>query len=194
MSDLVDENAFGVLIAYFDIENDEYSLDSDDFVDRTVGFRTVIVDALPELPVGLGAAALDMGHAVYVEFAEPDEPWDPLPWVRALQTALGEREFPSVLAVTYGSRWVPETPDELDDRQWWVGSVSMLRASRVSEPFRRALYVDTAAQPDEESETSWGPGLYIDTEALEALGRRLKNAPTPLRSGGATYYRINRGA
>jgi hypothetical protein len=34
--------------------------------------------------------------------------------------------------------------------------------------------------------------LYVDTEAIEALGRALKNAPTPLAVAGATFFRVAR--
>jgi hypothetical protein len=45
---------------------------------------------------------------------------------------------------------------------------------------------------DEGDERGWGPGLYVDLEAIEALGRSFKNAPTALEIGGATFYRVGR--
>ena len=65
--------------------------------------------------------------------------------------------------------------------------------SLPSEPLRRALYAETASHgADEDDEDAWGPGIYVDTEAVEALGRTLKNAPTPLAIAGATFYRVAR--
>jgi hypothetical protein len=54
---------------------------------------------------------------------------------------------------------------------------------------RRALYADAAAHgPD--GENGWGPGVFVDEEAVTALSRTFKNAPTPLHAGGATFFRI----
>ena len=70
------------------------------------------------------------------------------------------------------------------------GSVKLFRASRPSEPLRRSLLAEAATHGDEQEGTEgWGPGLYLDVEAVEALGRKPKNAPTILRSGGAEFFR-----
>ncbi|MBN1609492.1 MAG: hypothetical protein JW940_22870 [Polyangiaceae bacterium] len=70
-----------------------------------------------------------------------------------------------------------------------VDGLTFVSASNPSEPLRRARYAETQTHPDETTDLAdWGPGLYFDTEAVEALGRRLKNAPTPLSSAGATFY------
>ena len=64
---------------------------------------------------------------------------------------------------------------------------------RPSEPLRRALAAEVATRrADEDDERGWGPGLYVDVEAVEALGRNFKNAPTALEIGGATFYRVGR--
>jgi hypothetical protein len=42
------------------------------------------------------------------------------------------------------------------------------------------------------SEPGWGPGLYLDTEAVEALGLNLKNQPTALNVAEATFFRVGR--
>jgi hypothetical protein len=76
-------------------------------------------------------------------------------------------------------------PDALETVQWWS-------CSRPSEPLRRALYADAATRRDGDGAPSgWGPGLYLDTEAVEALGKTPKNEPTVLHAGGsgATFYR-----
>jgi hypothetical protein len=188
----VDENAFGILISYFDVENDEYGLDSEEFVEKCSAFRFTMLDLLSELPVELGARALDLGHGFYVEYAEPETPYDPLAWIRNTRERLREREIETVAVLAHGSRWLPEDGDTPEDRELFAGAVSVLRTSRVSEPFRRALWADTAAQPAEDEDVSWGPGLYLDLEALEALGRKLKNDPTPLEAASGKYFRLSR--
>ena len=37
---MIDENAFGLLLSYFDIENDEYALEAEEFVERVETFRS----------------------------------------------------------------------------------------------------------------------------------------------------------
>jgi hypothetical protein len=74
-----------------------------------------------------------------------------------------------------------------------VAGVEWQPVSLPSEPLRRALYAETATHSaDENDHSGWGPGIYVDTEAIEALGRTLKNAPTPLAVAGATFYRVAR--
>jgi hypothetical protein len=71
-----------------------------------------------------------------------------------------------------------------------LGQSVLVRASGPSEPFRRALLAEAAARGYEDGDnSSWGPGLYLDVEAVEALGKKPKNAPTVLRAGGAEFYR-----
>ncbi|HTA91555.1 MAG TPA: hypothetical protein VK745_18355, partial [Polyangiaceae bacterium] len=98
-------------------------------------------------------------------------------------------ELTSVGVLSHGGRWLSEAaeaPPLVDGVEW-------LSVSLPSEPLRRALYAETAAHPaDEHDEAGWGPGLYVDTEAVEALGRSLKNAPTPLAVAGATFFRVAR--
>jgi hypothetical protein len=57
------------------------------------------------------------------------------------------------------------------------------------------MYADAASRltGDETAEDDgWGPGLYFDTEAVDALGRTPKNAPTALVTAGASFYRVGR--
>jgi hypothetical protein len=70
----------------------------------------------------------------------------------------------------------------------FVASVAVTTASHPSEPLRRALSAEVATHATGD-EPGWGPGLYLDTEAVEALGRTPKNAPTVLEIAGATFYR-----
>jgi hypothetical protein len=191
-SELVDENAFGVLASYFEAEDDEYGLERERFVERFTLFREVVLTCVEAMPLGTGTWVVSFGHAVYFEVAEGDQTEDPVVWGKAVRSKLTGRGFESAVVVSHGSRWVsggdPPAPSVRS-----AGGATLCDLSRPSEPLRRALYADTATRPDEDvDDPGWGPGVYVDTEAIEALGKKLKNAPTPLRSGGATYYRVAR--
>lgn len=187
---MIDENAFGLLLSYFTVEDEEYALEREDFVKRFSVFRSAVVECLDALPLGRAARAVHLGHAVYVELTEGDQVEDPLGWLRMARARLAGRELSTVGVLTHGSRWVPEEGESVK-LPAWAGDVPFLHVSFPSEPLRRALYADTATRLDEEAEVpGWGPGLYVDTEAVEALGRKLRNAPTPLRAGGATFFRV----
>ena len=187
---MIDENAYGFLLSYHNIENDEYSLERDDFATRFRLFRSTVLEYLSSVPLGARAKALDLGHAVYVEVAQGDEECDPFQWLKGARERLAGLDFVTVAVLTHGSRWAFEhtAPDETVTR---VGGATLTSASTPSEPLRRSLYAEAASQPDDQLQTpGWGPGLYVDAEAIEAMGRKLKNAPTPLCAAGATYYRV----
>ncbi len=185
---MIDENAFGLLVSYFSIEEDEYQGEREAFIDRYVTFAALVRDRLTESPPGAGARAIDLGFAFYVEMQDGEQHADPITWLKELRATLGEHGYASAGMLTHGSCWVDEAdprPDIVD-----CGSVKLFRASLPSEPLRRALLAEAATHGDEELGTEgWGPGLYLDVEAVEALGRRPKNAPTILRSGGAQFFR-----
>ena len=190
---LVDENAFGILIAHYGIENEEYALEREAFVERFTEFRSALLDFLATLPVAQNAAALDLGHALYVEFADGEQNEDPLVWAKAARALLTGRTFDSAAIVAHGSRWRDDEGEALPDVGDLEGGVSLIQVSRPSEPLRRALAAEVATRrSDESDESGWGPGLYIDVEAVEALARSFKNAPTALEIGGATFYRVGR--
>ncbi len=186
-----DENAFGLLVSYYDVENDEYAMEREEFVTRFTEFRHLMIDCVGSFPLGAGLRAIDLGHAVYVELADGDQEEDPIVWLKMVRARLKGRELSTVGVLSYGGRWVDdddELPETLE-----TGQARWVSASRPSEPLRRALYAETASRFDEEdAPEGWGPGLYVDTEAVEALGRALKNAPTPLVAAGATYFRVAR--
>jgi hypothetical protein len=187
---MIDENAFGLLVSYFDIEDDEYTLEREQFVERFRLFRKIVLGALAELGIGAAARVLDLGHAVYCEFAQEDDIEDPVGWLRKVRERLAEQDFATVGVLSHGGRWVVGD-DAARDAPELVEGFTFVPSSSPSEPLRRALYAETQTHPDETTGfAGWGPGLYIDTEAVEALGRRLKNAPTPLSSAGATFYRM----
>jgi hypothetical protein len=185
---MIDENAFGVLISYFEIENDEYSLEAAAFATRWQEFRAAWQECLGIWPLGSGARAIDLGHALYLEICEGEQSEDPIVWLKMVRARIAEKGFPTVGVVTYGGRWVEETPLEAVHE---LGGFSVLTVTRPSEPLRFALYADTAARVDEES-PGWGAGLFAQDEALEALGKKLKNEPTPLTVAGSTFYRVAR--
>jgi hypothetical protein len=190
---LVDENAYGILIGYHSIEDDEYGLERERFVERFEEFRAAVIDYLTTLRVAEKATVLDFGHAVYVEFADGDQREDPLAWGKAARSLLVGREFQSVVVVTHGSRWVEEHAPEVPATRELAPQIAFAKLSHPSEPLRRAIAAEVASRrADEDDERGWGPGLYVDDEAVEALGRQFKNAPTPLEAGGATYFRVGR--
>ncbi len=191
----VDENAFGLLVAYFAVEDDEYALEREEFAERFEAFRLGVYDFAALNPLGEGARALDLGHAMYFEVAAGDEAGDVLGWMKQLRTSLSDAGFQTLGVITHGSRWVPEE-DRFEAHTQAVGTVEVTAWTRPSEPLRRALYAEAASRPsgdDAASEANgWGAGLYFDTEAVEALGRTPKNAPTALEFAGASFYRVGR--
>ena len=185
---MIDENAFGLLISYFNIEDEEYEGEREHFIERYASFAALVRDRLTEKPPGVSVRAIDLGHAFYVELPDGDEHIDLIGWLREMRGTLAVHDFETAGMLTHGSCWVDENdprPDIVD-----CGSVKLFRASRPSEPLRRSLLAEAATHGDEETGIEgWGPGLYLDLEAVEALGRKPKNTPTILRSGGAEFFR-----
>jgi hypothetical protein len=186
---LSDENAFGVLIGYHAIEDDEYALEPAEFAARFTAFRDAVRGCVEAFPLAQSATARELGHAVYIEFADGDQLEDPITWIKTVRAKLNATELKSVGVLSHGGRWLSDVVEELPSS----GGVAWLPGSLPSEPLRRALYAETATHgADENDESAWGPGIYVDTEAIEALGRTLKNAPTPLAVAGATFFRVAR--
>jgi len=91
--------------------------------------------------------------------------------------------------LSFGATWVNEQSTHPELAQ--IGNLALVRASLPSEPLRRALLAEAATHGDEDAAVEgWGPGLYLDVDAIDALGRKPKNAPTVLRTGGAQFYRV----
>lgn len=185
---MIDEDAFGLLISYLNIEDDEYGGEREDFVMRHSTFRDLVGHRLLSQPPGNGAHAIDLGHSIYIELLEGNQDGDLIGWLRAVRTELSDSEFVTAGILTYGSSWCDGSdpcPALMD-----IGAIKMIRASNPSEPLRRALCADAACRGDEEAgDPGWGSGLYLDVEAVETLGRKPKNQPTILRSKGCQYYR-----
>ncbi|HWP07383.1 MAG TPA: hypothetical protein VNN72_16645 [Polyangiaceae bacterium] len=185
---MIDENAFGLLIAYLSLEDDEYGSEREDFVARYATFTELVRGRLRDAPPATTARALELGHGLYVEVVEGEHVGDLIVWLRETRALLNEQGFSTAGVLTFGSSWLHV--DETTSAVIELGAVKLSRASGPSEPFRRALSADTAARGDEDGGTAgWGPGLYLDVTAVETLGRKPKNAPTILRSGGAEFFR-----
>ena len=107
-----------------------------------------------------------------------------------MRARLNALELKSVGVLSHGGRWSSDPAEAMPPSE---NGVEWQSVSLPSEPLRRALYAETATHgADEDDDSGWGPGIYVDTEAVEALGRTLKNAPTPLAVAGATFYRVAR--
>jgi hypothetical protein len=185
---MIDEDAFGVLFSYYEIEDDEYgSDDRAEFVQRFEAFERAALGILQSLELPGEPHIVCLGHALYAEFRDEQPGGDLLRALRQASTRLTVAGFVNATVLSYGARWVmPDSPPELSLSQ---GAPRVVRISRPSEPLRRALDVDTLARRDEHV-NGWGPGVYVDTEALEALGKTPKNAPTVLHTAGAQFFRI----
>lgn len=187
---LLDENAFGLLVCFHDIEDAEYANERHEFVARYTRFREVVIEHAEETPLAPQVSTLDLGHALYFELADGDQAADLISWLRALRATLVEEGFAVSAVLSHGGRWLDDA-EPAPERDFAIGAGRGLRASLPSEAFRRALYAE-AATHGRDGEDGWGAGLYVDSEAIEALGKSLKNAPTALEVAGATFYRIGR--
>lgn len=183
-----DENAFGLLLSWVDLEQEEYRLEPAAFAERFQGFRAAWREALGIFALGDDVRGLDLGHALYLEVGDGDQSEDPIAWLKLVRARVTEKGFSTVGVVTFGGRWLEDAAgSELPE----LNGVHVAVAAGPSEPLRRALWADTAAHHDPaDAPEGWGAGLYVDGDALEALGKKLKNEPTPLVSAGATYFRI----
>ena len=188
-----DENAFGVLIGYFAIEDDEYRLEPPQFAERFQEFRAAVRACVAAFPLAQAGVAREFGHAVYLEFADGEQLEDPISWIKMVRARLSALDLLSVGVLSHGGRWLAEQDEQAPPS---ASGIEWLPVSLPSEPLRRALYAETATHGSDEDEageeSGWGPGIYVDTEAVEALGRTLKNAPTPLAVAGATFFRVAR--
>lgn len=183
-----DENAFGLYLSWFDAEETEYAQSADKFPPRLVVLRAAVADYAASFSAGQGMIAFDFGTAFYFEIADGDQSEDPIAWMRSFRAFLAQGDWVTFGAVTYGGRWMPVSPAEPPS----AGNIRWLAAHGPSEPMRRALAAESRCHDDDETdEEGWGSGLFVDLEALEALGRKLKNQPTTVRAGGASFVRVS---
>jgi hypothetical protein len=188
---VIDENAFGALISYLAIEDDEYQFEgTETFRSRSGQFRSACLEALAAAPPARNTHALFLGHALYVEFPEAEDKPSLVSFVRSLRDRLREQEIATAGIVTYGGRWV-ETEDLAQISLTHGEGYKLAEVSMPSEPLRKALLVEAACHGVSGAE-GWGAGLYFDAEVLEPLGLNLKNQPTPLVAGDGTYFRVGR--
>ncbi len=183
---MIDENAYGLWIAPYDPENLEYGQSREEFVTCLRDFEGAVAAQLAEQPLG-PARLLVFGVGIYLELAAGDELMSPFAWLKQLRERLALSELVTLAALTYGGRWVTEPGDPASPLAGHSGGCTWLAPS---EPQRRALAVDVLAQPSGEQVSGWGPGIYLDADAIEAMGRALKNAPTPLPAAGTTFFRV----
>lgn len=185
---MIDEDAFGILFSYYEIEDDEYgSDDRAEFVRRFEDFERLALEAVRSLDLPPEHHVVCLGHAVYAEVRDSENTPQLFARFRAAAALLSLEGFESVSVLTHGSRWVRDGEGVTLGIEGEGPRVA--RISRPSEPLRRGLSVATLAQGDDELE-GWGPGVYADTDALESLGKTPKNAPTVLRAPGASFYRV----
>jgi hypothetical protein len=180
-SNVTDENAFGVLVAIYDLENLEYSLTESAFLEIVGRFEQAIETQLATEPLAEALRQLKLGHARYLEFADGEQLVDPIAWVRRMRQQLIQLDLPCVCVLSAGGRWVELQSDDAS-----IATVG------PSEPLRKALAAEAFAQPttSAENDDSWGPGLYIEKDAIEQLGKSLKNTPTGLPALSTLFYRI----
>ena len=138
---MIDENAFGLLVSYFNIEDDEYTGEREEFIERYATFSALIRDRLTESPPGTSVRAIDLGYAFYVELPDGEQ-GDLIGWLKETRAALTEHDFQTAGMLSHGSCWI----DPQDPRPDVVecGSVKLFRASRPSEPLRRSLLAEVA--------------------------------------------------
>jgi len=185
---MIDESAFGLLIAYLSIEDDEYDGEREQFVARYQAFSALLRARLRGQPPSAQPRAIELGHAFYVELIEDGNECDLIGWLREARAELTEHGYLTAGVLTYGSSWYDhaEPHPAVTD----CGTSKLVNASGPSEPLRFALCAEAASRGDGDAGApGWGPGLYLHVDAVEALRRKPKNQPTILRSGGAEYFR-----
>ena len=184
---MIDENAFGILLSYFDVEDDEYGLERDAFVVRFRAFREVVRECLRDLPLGRGVRAIDLGHAHYVEVADGSQSESPLKWARKMRahgsTSAGSSASRPSLTVADGSmkRSRSSRPNTSETRE---SSRCRIRASHFAAPCTQTLPLARMT-----TNPLVGAPVFISTpKRREALNMIPKNAPTILYVAGAGFF------
>jgi hypothetical protein len=186
---LVDENAYGIWVSWFDAEQVEYSQSADKFAPRIQVFRSAVREFLSTFPLGKGALVIELGTAVYVEIGDGDQSEDLIGWLRSFRAYLGQGDWTTFAVLSHGGRWVSTSHDVPLPSE--LGGFRVLASMGPSEPLRKAMAAEALAHDDEDAGVEgWGSGTFVDSEALEAMGRKLKNQPTALRCAGTDFFRI----
>ena len=184
---MIDVNAFGIWVSWFDAEEVEYSQSSEKFPPHVLVFRSAIADFLQREPLGRGVRAIDFGTAVYIEVVDGEQTTDLFTWVRNLRSFLKDGDWNTFAVVAHGGSWLT---CEMDDYPKQVGDVTILANFGPSDPYRKVVAAEMMSHDDDDGEEGWGVGLFVDVDALDALGRKLKNAPTVLYAGDGQFYRV----
>ena len=188
---MIDENAFGALISYVAIEEDEYQSEGTETFQARFGvFREACRRALAAAPPAPCTHAIFLGHALYLEFPDGDQKPTIVAFVRSLRDRLREQDVITAGILTYGGRWV-EAEDPAEVSLSNGDGYQLAEVSLPSEPLRKALLVEAACHGVGGVE-GWGAGLYFDAEVLGPLGLNLKNQPTALVAGDGIYFRVGR--
>lgn len=185
---LVDENAFGIWVNWYDAEEVEYSQSADKFAPRIIVFRSAVQSYVQREPLGKNVVLVDFGTGVYLEVGQGDEATGLIGWVRGLRAYLLEGDWKTFAVISFGGRWVTlDSEAAMPDK---IGNVRVVSLG-PSEPLRKVMAADAMAHADENTgEVGWGSGLFLDEEALEPLSLSLKNVPTALYIGGWCFYRV----
>jgi hypothetical protein len=186
---MFDENAFGLLFEYLDIEADEYAeAATESFVDRFTLFERLVLTRSSEEPPAEPLQVTVLGHAIYLECEQEAAKLGLISWLKRLHSTLTEHSFSCASVLSHGGRW--RSADAKFGEQRQLGAVSIVHLSLPSEPLRRALLAAAACHGAWEDEEGWGAGIYVDTEAIEALKLAPKNQPTLLGVAGAEFFRL----
>ncbi|HET9930298.1 MAG TPA: hypothetical protein VFQ35_06415, partial [Polyangiaceae bacterium] len=155
-----DENAFGLLFAFYDIEDVEYGLEPEEFVERFTEFRSTVLSSAAEVVLGEAARVIDLGHALYFEVGDGDHGTDPIAWLRRVREALVARDFSVSAIVSHGGRWLADDDADWPERDTLEGGYRLVHLSRPSEPLRRALAAEAATHGTDGTD-GWGAGTYV---------------------------------
>ncbi len=158
------------------------------FIERYATFTALIRDRLTEKPPGTSARAIDLGYAFYVELPDGEQQGDLIGWLREMRATLAEHDFDTAAMLTHGSCWVDEQIHGRYRRLRHREAVSRVAAQRA--PASLAV-AEAATHGDEElSIEGWGPGLYLDLEAVEGVGPKAQEYADDLaQRGGAEFFR-----
>lgn len=181
---MVDEEAFGLLVSWCHVDDLECALPAEEFLQARERFRATLGEIVAEHEWPPDVRLLDFGHALYLETLAEGLALDPIAFLREARARLDARDVASICVLAHGVVWREDDPERA------AAATNVVTCG--SEPLRRALRAEAAAVLDADRGTGWGPGIYLDLDALEALGKKLRNQPTTLDVAGATFCRVGR--
>ena len=196
---LIEGNAFGVFaVLYDDVDPKEYARDPrqpapgeqirESFSVAFARFREVLLDSADAVPFGNGVVALDLGNALYFEVGDGDHTVDPITWSKSLSLAL--EGFRLSVILTHGHRSLDAEANARPEAEQTQRNYRLLRVAHRSEPLKRAVLASALCNATNNTRR-WTPALYVDTLAVQALGKTPKNQPTLLRAADSSFYRLS---